>query len=90
MPSTDVTQKYSRVAAVYDAWTRFTESRSLEAARDKSGIRDGRRDSRSPGCTGVTFREALRRNPSGRNVGERCGWAASTMSKLRRRYVPSA
>jgi ubiquinone/menaquinone biosynthesis C-methylase UbiE len=60
---------YSRVAGVYDAWTHFTERRSLEAALDESGIRDGDAVLEVAVGTGVAFLEILRRNPSGRNVG---------------------
>lgn len=35
---TALTKLYSRVAGVYDAWTHFTESRSLRAALDETGI----------------------------------------------------
>jgi ubiquinone/menaquinone biosynthesis C-methylase UbiE len=69
MAARDATELYSRVAAVYDAWTYFTESRSLGTALDASGIRDGDAVLEVAVGTGVAFREVLRRNPSGRNVG---------------------
>lgn len=65
----DVAKVYSRVAGVYDAWTHFTESRSLEVALDEARIRDGEALLEVAVGTGVAFREILRRNPNGRNVG---------------------
>jgi ubiquinone/menaquinone biosynthesis C-methylase UbiE len=62
-------QLYSRVAGVYDAWTWFTESRSLEKALDEAAIRDGDAVLEIAVGTGVAFREILRRNPNGRNAG---------------------
>src|SRR5947207_3367530 len=66
---TSVTKLYSRVAGVYDAWTFFTESRSLEAALDDAQIREQEVILEVAVGTGVAFREVLRRNPLGRNVG---------------------
>ncbi len=60
---------YTRVAWIYDAWTGFTERRSLEAAIEDSGICDGDAVLEVAVGTGVAFREILRRNPSGSNVG---------------------
>jgi ubiquinone/menaquinone biosynthesis C-methylase UbiE len=60
---------YSRVAGVYDAWTWFTESRSLEKALEAAAIRNGDAVLEIAVGTGVAFREILRRNPDGRNAG---------------------
>jgi len=68
-PSLDIVAAYSRVAAVYDAWTWFTESKSLHAGLERARIRDGEAVLELAVGTGVAFREILRRNPSGRNVG---------------------
>jgi ubiquinone/menaquinone biosynthesis C-methylase UbiE len=65
----NVVRLYSRVARVYDAWTFFTESRSLRLALDSVAIRDGESVLEVAVGTGVTFREILRRNARGRNVG---------------------
>ena len=71
MPSTErpVTRLYARVAGVYDAWTYFTESRSLDVALEEARIGDTACVLEVAVGTGVAFREVLRRNPSGRNVG---------------------
>jgi ubiquinone/menaquinone biosynthesis C-methylase UbiE len=69
MAAPDVARMYARVAGVYDAWTRFTERRSLEAAVAAAGIEDGSSVLEVAVGTGVAFREVLERNPGGRNVG---------------------
>lgn len=68
-PDTDVAKAYTRVAGVYDAWTYFTESRSLRAALDRAAIHHEESVLEVAVGTGIAFRELLRRNPSGRNVG---------------------
>jgi ubiquinone/menaquinone biosynthesis C-methylase UbiE len=65
----DVVKLYSRVAFLYDAWTYFTESRSLRVALELAAIRDGEAVLEVAVGTGIAFREVLRKNPSGRNVG---------------------
>jgi len=67
--SLDVVGLYSRVAAIYDAWTWFTETKSLHAALERARIRDGEAVLEVAVGTGIAFREILKRNPSGRNVG---------------------
>ncbi len=64
-----VAKAYTRVAPLYDAWTYFTESRSLRAALDQAAIRDEEAILEVAVGTGIAFRELLKRNPSGRNVG---------------------
>lgn len=66
---TNVTKLYSRVAGVYDAWTTFTESRSLEVALDRAAVEPDESVLEVAVGTGVAFRELLRRHPRGRNVG---------------------
>lgn len=68
-PEAKITQLYSRVAVVYDAWTYFTESRSLQAALDHAAVRPEESVLEVAVGTGVAFRELLERNPRGRNVG---------------------
>jgi ubiquinone/menaquinone biosynthesis C-methylase UbiE len=65
----DIHAIYSRLAFIYDTWTYFTESRSLDLALDSAAIRDGDAVLEVAVGTGIAFREILRRNPSGRNVG---------------------
>lgn len=65
----EVLAAYSRVAFLYDAWTRMTESRSLAVALDRAAIRDGEAVLEVAVGTGLLFGQILRANPSGRNVG---------------------
>jgi ubiquinone/menaquinone biosynthesis C-methylase UbiE len=65
----DVVRLYSPIAFLYDTWTYVTESRSLRAALDFAAIHDGEAVLEVAVGTGIAFREILRRNPSGRNVG---------------------
>ena len=68
MPA-DLAVTYGRLAPVYDAWTWLTERKSLRVALDRAAIRDGESILEVAVGTGFVFREVLRRNPSGRNVG---------------------
>ena len=63
MPARDVAKLHSRVAGVYDAWTFFTESRSLDVALDASGIRDSDAVLEVAVGTGIAFREPRDSNP---------------------------
>jgi ubiquinone/menaquinone biosynthesis C-methylase UbiE len=65
----DIVGVYSKLAVVYDAWTRLTERESLSAALERAAIRDGEAVLEVAVGTGVLFDEILRRNLSGRNVG---------------------
>jgi ubiquinone/menaquinone biosynthesis C-methylase UbiE len=60
---------YTLLAIVYDIWTWFTESKSLHAAVASVAIADGEAVLEVAVGTGVVFREILRRNPYGRNIG---------------------
>jgi len=60
---------YSRWAFAYDAFTWLTERSSLRDALDMSALRDGEAFLEVAVGTGVAFRDAVRRNPRGRNVG---------------------
>lgn len=65
----DVGDIYARLAPAYDAWTWLTEGASLRAAVDRAEIQDGDHVLEIAVGTGILFRELLRRNRSGRNVG---------------------
>lgn len=65
----DIKSMYENVAFVYDAWTWSTERRSLRAALDRIALVDGESVLEVAVGTGVFFRDILKRNRSGRNVG---------------------
>src|SRR4029078_7428038 len=60
---------YTLLAIVYDIWTWFTESKSLHTAVSSAAISNGEAVLEVAVGTGVVFREILRQNPSGRNIG---------------------
>ena len=60
---------YTRLAIVYDAWTWMFERKGLQVALDRAEIRDGESVLEVAVGSGQVFREVLRRNPAGRNVG---------------------
>ncbi len=60
---------YDRWAFVYDTFTWLTEGRSLRRALDLLEIRDGESLLEIAVGTGVAFRDAILKNPSGTNVG---------------------
>ena len=65
----EIEATYSRWAFVYDTFTALTERASLDAALRLSALRDGESFLEVAIGTGVVFRDALVKNPSGRNVG---------------------
>ena len=60
---------YTLLAIIYDIWTWFTESKSLHTAVASAAISDGKAVLEVAVGTGLVFREILRQNPSGRNIG---------------------
>ena len=60
---------YTRLAAVYGAWTWMLERQSLQRALTLAAIVDGESVLEVAVGSGYVFREILRRNASGRNVG---------------------
>jgi len=60
---------YDRLAPVYDAWGRLTESRARDRALALADVRDGERILEVAAGTGLAFGELVRRNPGGRNLG---------------------
>jgi ubiquinone/menaquinone biosynthesis C-methylase UbiE len=60
---------YTRLAAVYGAWTWMLERESLQRALTLAAIADGESVLEVAVGSGYVFREILRRNASGRTVG---------------------
>ncbi len=81
---------YSRFAGMYGAWTWLLETRSLDAAVELAGIRDGEAILEVAVGSGHVFGHLLRKNPSGRNVGVDLTDAmlAKTREKAERTNVP--
>ena len=60
---------YTRLSTVYDVWTWMFERSGLERALELADITDGESVLEVAVGSGYAFREVLRRNGSGRNVG---------------------
>jgi len=65
----DVVKVYSGVAPIYDLWGRLTETRARMRSLELANIRNGEAILEVAPGTGMTFREILKANPDGRNVG---------------------
>jgi len=65
----EVVKVYSGVAPVYDLWGRLTETRARRRSLQLANIKNGEAILEVAPGTGMTFREILKANPGGRNVG---------------------
>ncbi len=65
----DVTNRYGRIAPVYDLWGELTESKARQKCLDVAGIQDGEDIIEVAVGTGLMFEQILHQNPSGKNVG---------------------
>jgi ubiquinone/menaquinone biosynthesis C-methylase UbiE len=65
----DVVKVYSGVAPVYDLWGCLTETRARQRSLQLAQIKNGEAILEVASGTGMTFREILKANPDGRNVG---------------------
>lgn len=65
----EVVDVYSRTAWIYDLWGMLTETRARRRAMELAHIRSGETVLEVAVGTGLTFREILRANPDGENIG---------------------
>ena len=65
----DVVDVYTQTAPVYDLWGSLTETKARQRALAMARIQDGMSILEVAIGTGLTFREILRANPNGQNVG---------------------
>jgi uncharacterized protein len=84
-PPEKVPRIYSRLARVYEAWARLTESRARRRVLELAAVRDGESVLEVATGTGVQLVELARRNPSGRTAGlePSDGMLAETRKRLR-------
>ena len=83
-PSTEqIAATYSKLSLVYGAWTWVLERESLERALALADIADGESVLEVAVGSGYVFREVLRRNASGRNIGT--DLTAAMLRKTRRK-----
>lgn len=69
LKKTDVVDVYSQTAWIYDLWGALTETRARQRALELARIRNGEKVLEVAVGTGLTFREILRANPDGENIG---------------------
>jgi ubiquinone/menaquinone biosynthesis C-methylase UbiE len=65
----EVVEVYSQTAWIYDVWGTLTETRARHRAMELARIRSGEVVLEVAVGTGLTFREILRANPDGENMG---------------------
>jgi ubiquinone/menaquinone biosynthesis C-methylase UbiE len=65
----DVRGAYTRLAPIYDVWAVLTESRARRICLERAAITDGEAVLEVAVGTGLLFRDILRVNRGGRNVG---------------------
>ena len=69
VPQSEISAVYDRIAPLYDLWGTMTESRARARAIELAGIRNGMTVLEVAVGTGLAFREIVRSNPDGRNIG---------------------
>ncbi len=65
----DVVDVYSQTAPVYDLWGSLTETKARKKALILANIQNGESILEVAIGTGLTFREIIRANPGGQNIG---------------------
>lgn len=65
----DVVDVYTQTAPIYDLWGALTETKARQRSLALAQIQDGMSILEVAIGTGLTFREILRANPNGQNVG---------------------
>jgi len=66
---TDIENAYSKVAWIYDVWSKLTESKALRKALNFASINDGESILEVAVGTGSLFEQIINLNPNGRNEG---------------------
>ena len=84
-PAESVTRTYSRLAPVYEAWARATESRARRRVLELAAVRDGEDVLEVATGTGVQLVRLARVNPGGNTVGVEL--SEGMLAKTRRRLA---
>lgn len=69
LDKSEVPDTYRRIASLYDAWARLTESKARERCLAMAAIQDGESVLEVAVGTGLAFERILEANPSGWNEG---------------------
>lgn len=81
---------YDRIAPIYDAWGKLTESRARNRAIVLAEIKDGENILEVAVGTGLAFYEIVKRNPNGRNAGIDLSQGMLERAKKRVRRISKA
>ena len=65
----EVVDVYTKTALIYDLWAALTETKARQRSLSLAKIRDGETILEVALGTGLTFREILKANPHGENIG---------------------
>ncbi|HQP30190.1 MAG TPA: methyltransferase domain-containing protein [Deltaproteobacteria bacterium] len=69
VPQNEIVALYDKWAGVWDVWSRLIETRARARAVYLAAVGDGQSYLDAAVGTGLTFREVVRRNPNGENIG---------------------
>jgi len=86
IPHNEIVALYDNLAAVWDVWSRMLESRARTRAVSLAAVGDGQTYLDAAAGTGLTFRDIVRRNPNGENVG--IDQSEGMLSIARQRLTP--
>ncbi len=64
-----VKEVYDSISNIYDVWANLTETRARNRALELAEIEDGQNILEVAAGTGLAFKEIVKRNPSGMNIG---------------------
>jgi len=86
VPHNEIVDLYDKWAAYWDVWSKLVESRARARAIALAAIGDGQTYLEAAVGTGLTFREIVRRNPNGVNIG--IDLSEGMLGLARRRVLP--
>ena len=81
---------YDRIAPIYDAWGKLTESHARNRAIELAEIRDGQNILEVAVGTGLAFYEIVKRNPNGSNSGIDLSQGMLARARKRVNRIPKA
>ena len=83
LSQTEIVGVYDSLAKIYDIWGNLTESKARIRALELAEIQDGQNILEVAVGTGLAFREIVKRNPNGTNIG--IDVSAGMLQKARKR-----
>lgn len=86
----DIGLVYDKLSTIYDIWGKLTESRARNRAIELASITDGESILEVAVGTGLAFREIVKRNPHGNNLGIDLSQGMLEKAKRRMKELPEA